>query len=321
MEKSSAHVFSAKDVPAPPRPRRLRLASPISDRAVPDKVGNFLAEQAHSQTWCGVKVTAIEAALGPGRAWHKFASRTAVVSVVLKEIKGHCEARTNIHKRAEIADRSSAIDGHLSIVPQGCDIWGYSDGVSLVHEARLFVDQAVASEIFGERLDQILDTPTLMRVDSKVHNIARLLTREVRRSSTELLYVEGLLTALFARLSATGRPEGAEMRSGGLTPRQLQLVKDFIAEKVTENIGLSELTDLVGLSRSQFGRSFKASTGKSPHRWHQEERLNLAKALLRDPHRSLVDVALTAGFSEQSHFNRVFRSLTGVTPGAWRRDH
>jgi AraC-like DNA-binding protein len=315
------HALSAEVAPASPRSGRLRLVSPTSDKPVPDKVGNYLTEQVHSQTWCGVKVTAIEATLGPGRAWHKFASSTAVVTVVLKEVKGHCEARTNIHRPAETTDRSSATDGHLSIVPQGCDVWGYSDGVSVVHEARLFVDQARASEVFGERLDQVLDTPAFMKVDRTIHNIARLLALEVRRSSTELLYVEGLLAALFARLSAAGRPTSGETGGGGLTPRQLQLVKDFIAANVTENISLSELTDLVGLSRSQFGRAFKVSTGKSPNRWHREERLNLAKALLRDPTLSLVDIALTAGFSEQSHFNRVFRSLTGMTPGAWRRAH
>jgi AraC-like DNA-binding protein len=280
-----------------------------------------LTEQVHSQTWCGVTVKTIDATLGPGRAWHRFASSSAIVSVVLKEVNGSCEARTSIHKSAEIAGRSSGIDGHLSVVPQDSDVWGYTDGVSRVHEARLFVDRASASELFGERLDQVLDTPALMKVDPAVRNIAWLLSREVRRSSTELLYVEGLLAALFARLSAAGCAAGRGARSGGLTPRQLQLVKDFIAAKVADNISLSDLTHLVGLSRSQFGRAFKASTGRSPHLWHREQRVSLAKELLSDPHRSLVDVALTTGFSEQSHFNRVFRSLTGSTPGAWRRDH
>jgi AraC-like DNA-binding protein len=41
--------------------------------------------------------------------------------------------------------------------------------------------------------------------------------------------------------------------------------------------------------------------------------------MLTDPHRNLVDIALETGFSEQSHFNRAFRTATGATPNAWRR--
>jgi AraC family transcriptional regulator len=57
----------------------------------------------------------------------------------------------------------------------------------------------------------------------------------------------------------------------------------------------------------------------SPHRYHLEQRLKLAKRLLITSRQSLVEIALETGFSEQSHFNRVFRSLTGATPAVWRR--
>ena len=44
------------------------------------------------------------------------------------------------------------------------------------------------------------------------------------------------------------------------------------------------------------------------------------KGLLRDGRLSLSDVALSCGFADQSHFTRVFTKLTGLTPGAWRRE-
>lgn len=288
--------------------------------AVSDKAGKFLNERVRHQTWSGVTVAAIDATMGEGQAWHKFPSGKAIVSVVLHEGQGRVEARTDLHQPIETAIRRPAMGGHLSVIPQGCDAWGYSDGVRFVREVRLFVDRAAARQAFGERTGDVLDRPALMKVDGQAQNIARLLSREAERSGAELLYVEGLLAALFARLTVMGDGVGEAASSGGLTPRQLRLVKDYIAANATENISLNELTDLVGLSRSQFGRAFKASTGKSPHRWHREERLKFAKVLLRDPDRSMVDVALTAGFSEQSHFNRVFRALTGSTPRAWRRD-
>lgn len=287
-----------------------------------DRWGNFLTTRVHSRSWCGVTLDSIEQAVGPGRAWHRFPSSTAIVSVVLKEVGGHCEARMDIHQPTATADRSAAAEGHLSIVPEGCDVWGYTEGVTLVHEARFFVDPVSARQTVGEDFPEgIFSTPSLMKVDHEVQTIARLLAAEARRSWGEPLYGEGLLSALLARLSAMGRSQSAKTRNSGLTPRQLRLVKEFIAAHVAQNISLTELADLAGLSRSQFGRAFKTSTGMSPHRWHLEQRLELAKELLTDSRQPLVDVALTAGFSEQSHFNRVFRSLTGVTPSAWRYGH
>jgi AraC-like DNA-binding protein len=52
-----------------------------------------------------------------------------------------------------------------------------------------------------------------------------------------------------------------------------------------------------------------------------DARIECAKAMLADPHRNLVDIALETGFSEQSHFSRAFRAATGATPNTWRHSH
>jgi AraC-like DNA-binding protein len=48
-------------------------------------------------------------------------------------------------------------------------------------------------------------------------------------------------------------------------------------------------------------------------------RIETAKRMLANPQHDLVEIALDTGFSEQSHFNRAFRAITGASPGAWRR--
>jgi AraC family transcriptional regulator len=58
----------------------------------------------------------------------------------------------------------------------------------------------------------------------------------------------------------------------------------------------------------------------SPHQWLLRHRVEQAKMLLRDRTLSLSVVALSCGFADQSHFNRVFARLTGLSPGAWRRN-
>jgi AraC-like DNA-binding protein len=49
------------------------------------------------------------------------------------------------------------------------------------------------------------------------------------------------------------------------------------------------------------------------------QRVLRAKSLLRDPMRPLSDIATACGFADQSHFTRVFTSLVGASPGAWRK--
>ena len=290
-----------------------------------DRFGDFLTTRTQSRNWSGVTVQSIEREMGPGRAWHRLpSSSTHLVSVILKEVRGSCETRTDLRQPAPAAaDRPYWADGHVSIVPQGCEVWGYTDSVALVHEARLFVDPLRARETVGDDFpEHLFNSTLLMKVDRELQTLARLLAHEAWQQRSEPLYGEGLMAALLARLGAIGRqrPERGSCPSG-LTPKQLRTVKDYIATRLSESIGLTELADLTGLSRSQFGRAFKSSTGMSPHRWHLEQRLDLAKRLLIDSRQSLVDVALMAGFSEQSHFNHVFRSFTGLTPTAWRRGH
>jgi AraC family transcriptional regulator len=57
----------------------------------------------------------------------------------------------------------------------------------------------------------------------------------------------------------------------------------------------------------------------APHRWLLKRRVELAHKLLGNPLLSLAEVAVRCGFSDQSHFTRVFTAMSGASPGAWRR--
>ncbi|MET4356301.1 AraC-like DNA-binding protein [Bradyrhizobium sp. RT9b] len=73
------------------------------------------------------------------------------------------------------------------------------------------------------------------------------------------------------------------------------------------------------LSVGYFSRAFRRTTGVAPHKWLIEQRIALSKEKLRDGGLSLSDVAAQCGFTDQSHFTRVFNRIVGVSPGAWRR--
>ena len=115
------------------------------------------------------------------------------------------------------------------------------------------------------------------------------------------------------------RPEGANPARGGLTARQLRRVREFIDAEISNEIAISDLATVAGLSQFHFIRAFKDSIGQSPYQYVLSERIRLAKGLLSQRDLSLSDVAFATGFSGPSQLNRVFRKFVGVTPAAFRR--
>jgi AraC-like DNA-binding protein len=65
---------------------------------------------------------------------------------------------------------------------------------------------------------------------------------------------------------------------------------------------------------------FKDTTGVAPYQWLVQRRVDVAKSLLEERRHSLSDIAFECGFADQSHFTRVFSRITGLSPGAWRRN-
>jgi AraC family transcriptional regulator len=113
--------------------------------------------------------------------------------------------------------------------------------------------------------------------------------------------------------------EGPAVVPGGLAVWQRQRVAAHVEEHLAESIPVARLAELARLSPYHFSRSFKASFGVSPHRHHSNRRVERAKLLLAEPHRSVTEIALDVGFRETSSFTALFRKLVGRTPSAYRR--
>jgi AraC-like DNA-binding protein len=108
---------------------------------------------------------------------------------------------------------------------------------------------------------------------------------------------------------------------GGLPPRALRRVRDFVARRLAEKIELGQLAEIAGLSVCHFSRAFKQSMGLPPHRYLMRERVRAAALLIRTTDRPLVDISLEVGFSDQSHFTRCFSDVMRDTPRDYRRKH
>lgn len=188
----------------------------------------------------------------------------------------------------------------------------------------LFIDQGEMSRLesddfdpFGARLRSgcLGDDPLLPSLLSG-------LAREVEQPGPmSRLFADSATLLIISQLvrRSTGQLPQVPAARGGLAPYQLKRVTDYIGDRLTDELSLGELANLVGLSAHHFCRVFKQSTGLPPHRWQIQQRVEKAKALMLGTDQSLAEIAVAAGFSDQSHFTTVFRKSAGATPNAWRR--
>jgi AraC-like DNA-binding protein len=105
---------------------------------------------------------------------------------------------------------------------------------------------------------------------------------------------------------------------GGLPPRVLRRVREYIAAHLQQTISIQMLADVAGLSMFHFARTFKQSEGVTPHRFLLQSRLRRVQELLANTELPLSEIAIAAGFSDQSHCARRFREFVGMTPRRFR---
>ena len=105
---------------------------------------------------------------------------------------------------------------------------------------------------------------------------------------------------------------------GGLPPRALRRVREYIDGHLEETISIEALAGIVGLSMYHFARAFKQSEGLTPHDYLVRRRVRRAQELLASTDLPLSEIALASGFSDQSHCARRFREHVGITPSSYR---
>jgi AraC-like DNA-binding protein len=124
------------------------------------------------------------------------------------------------------------------------------------------------------------------------------------------------------RLSADAAQIGPRVAAlGGLAPGALRRVREHIESRLADKFELKELAVVAGVSEGHFARSFKQSMGLPPHRYVVLRRIAAGAELIQNTDDPLSEISIEVGFSDQSHFTRVFAHHTGETPSAFRRRH
>ena len=103
--------------------------------------------------------------------------------------------------------------------------------------------------------------------------------------------------------------------------RRVHKVKTFIDAHYREEIRLSQLADIAGMSDSSFSRFFKLHTGRNLSEYIIDLRLGHACRQLVDSSRTVAEIGYSCGFNNLSNFNRIFKKRKGCSPSEFRENY
>jgi AraC family transcriptional regulator len=167
----------------------------------------------------------------------------------------------------------------------------------------------------------ILYSEAVPRKDIVIDSLGRALLEANRvGGSFGQTYADCISMAIVARLLASASRVATSERSRGSKLAQWRLKRaiDYVEARLDEPVSLADVASSAGLTRMHFAAQFRAATGLRPHEYLLRRRIERAQELLVGTGMPLVDVALSVGFHNQSHFTSVFKRYAGQPPRAWR---
>ena len=139
----------------------------------------------------------------------------------------------------------------------------------------------------------------------------RVLTHEQYESMVRLLMIFGQHLSMVSNQMLL-QQQNAESPA-------ITRAKQFIKEHQSDELSLARVAQAVNTSTFYFCKLFKKATGLHFTDYLSRVRMEKAKNLLLNPNARVSEIAYEAGFQSLTHFNRVFKRVTGQSPTAYRR--
>lgn len=242
-----------------------------------------------------------------------------IISVVLES--QHSQVQRDVGSGTQ---RFVEAPGCILITPPHRPSYWYFESTPLVlhvtvssEHAKAFITAHAAGRV--DVLERLADQPVY---DPLVSHLASRMWSALADASTDSeVFNTHALDTLLAILycGPLASRANSATRRGALAPWRLKVVTTLMADRLDETLTVEEMANRVELSTDHFLRSFAAATGRTPHQWLTEMRIEKAKQFLRETQRSTTEIALDLGYSSPGHFSSRFRQLVGMTPTAWRR--
>jgi len=164
------------------------------------------------------------------------------------------------------------------------------------------------------RRSTVLDSPSSCRSET-VSWLGARLRQELRRiDAISALEIEGLILEMLAEASRAGT-HGGEKDS----PKWLEVAKDFLHDNFAESFTLTQVAKIAGVHPAHLSRVFRQRVHSTVGEYVRRLRVESACRQILNTDRPLSQIAAHAGFADQSHFNKVFKSRFNLTPNEYRQ--
>jgi len=191
--------------------------------------------------------------------------------------------------------------------PQQADHWKYK---------MLFINTSWIDGFINSKERPVFNYPIVKaNSDDEIFNLTNKMIENLTRNVNPL-EKEGSIIAIFEKMASHFNQIKNKSYKEELP--KLKIVKEYLHSKFFEKITLDQLELISGINKFHIIRLFKEEFNIPPHTYQTLLRINYAKKQLRKQ-RSIAEVALEAGFYDQSHFNKVFKSHMGITPDRYEK--
>lgn len=130
-------------------------------------------------------------------------------------------------------------------------------------------------------------------------------------------HISNLLGATLLR-SLKSNIKISDKKLSSVSKKEINRVLEFIHANYNQDFSLTDIAELVGLSKYHFIRVFKKETGKTPYQYYIDMKIKKAGELIKTNQYSITDICFMCGFKDHSHFSRVFLNKTGMTPSGYK---
>ena len=190
---------------------------------------------------------------------------------------------------------------------------GLIEAISPLYNFGTLTGFLMMGQVFSEPKDRRIAVQTLLSLGIDQRNaIAACENMHTVSEDTVRSYVH-IMTICAQYLTLSNAVTAAK-------PSISEMIVKYISENYRRKITVSDICDDLGYSKSTLLSSFKRQMGTTVGAYLNDVRLENARRMISDTQRTINDIALSTGFSDQSYFSKVFLQKYGITPSEYRKE-
>lgn len=215
--------------------------------------------------------------------------------------------------------------GSVSLLTHSTDShWRWTVPIEVQH---LYISPCrlaeIASDIYEREIKWVELRDVLRADDDVLIGAMSELIQELRYGGLGgSLFVEAITNQICVHLlrNYAGELRQAPQAKSGLSSTQARRVREFMEKNLDRNLSLADIAQVANISVFHLIRQFNETFGCPPYVYLMHRRLERAREMIASGDRALKCVAVSCGFSDQSHMTRLFRREFKMTPGEYRRN-